>query len=114
MQIKPLSDAALRYEMGQTAQTFVLNMLKDYLRANYDEFQSNDHKITYCLGLIEHGFNAIFAEGERVFVVRHTPFGDERVLTKLGTYIWNIYRAYRNMGAEQVIYIVDTAVERVG
>jgi hypothetical protein len=114
--IKPISDAATRYEMKQLADTFVINMLKDLLRANYEAYQKAGNKQAYCLDLITFGFAQIWTIGandDRIWNTNATPFGNERVISKFGSYLLNVHRRYSEWSVTYLLSVVEAARAKV-
>lgn len=112
-----IRDAATRMETGQLTQSFVTNMLKDLIRANYTEYLSLDDKDGYCLVLIELGFKQMFGQGQndnRIWKSVQTSFGVQRTLTKLGNFINNVYRLWSDYAEGEIAVVIADARKKVG
>lgn len=118
VKISVMQDAKNRFIMNQSIETFLVNMLKDYLRADYSlyegapdkqEFAANSLSLAIAALIVAcRSDEAIWEESEK------TLFGSGRRLSRLGAYLLSVVTNYDKMSVYEINHIIELAQQKVG
>lgn len=116
MPIDPIKDATTRYQMNQTPTTFLVNLLKDYIRSDfnfYDDFVDKDVFCMELLGIAVKDLQIAGANSPLVWDSVDTYFGATRKLSKFGNYLTNIIGLHQHLSDLDLQYIIRLARQKV-